>query len=331
MSCSLLGVDRTSPPRPLPSPEQVDPDAARVRGGAWQPAPDELVGTRLRERFRVVRWRAEGGLSTVYLGADERRRDAVAIKVLHAAYSGLPVIRMRFAREAELAMQLGARIGAAARGTGLVAGRPFLVLDFLDGGTLRDQLGTTGPLAALDAVRVADRLLARLALLHAEGFVHHDLKPAHVLASGTALLDLGSALPLGAPFDATGCSPAYGAPEQWREGALTDPRADLYSVGVMLFEMLTGRRPFVIDASQPLSSWEERKEPTVQSLGWAGTPGRPEADAEADADADAALPNAIIAIVLRALAPDPGARFASAAAMREALRPLWAEHDEEKR
>src|SRR5690349_19154974 len=99
------------------------PPPASSRGGPWLPPDDDLPGKRVRDRFRVVARRAEGGLSAVYLGADERRRDAVAIKVLHAPYAGLPAVRQRFAREAELALRLGARIGAAGRATGLVAGR----------------------------------------------------------------------------------------------------------------------------------------------------------------------------------------------------------------
>ena len=290
---------------------------ASHRGGPWLPARDELLGKRLRDRFRVVARRAEGGLSAVYLGADERRRDAVAIKVLHAPYAGLPAVRQRFAREAELALRLGGRIGAAGRATGLISGRPFLVLDFLDGPTVRERLAGHGRLSVEEAARTADRLLARVALLHAEGFVHHDLKPAHVLAGGTALLDLGSALPIGAPVESTGCSPAYGAPEQWRDGARADPRADLYSVGVMLFEMVTGRRPFVIDPAAPLGTWEQRDLPVL-------VPPRSDVDGahEVGDDGGVDVPPALGDAVLRALAADPSARFASAEAMRAALAPL---------
>lgn len=266
----------------------------------FAPTAELAPGTLVGGRFRVRAPRAAGGASTVYLAVDEQLGSAAALKVVQTGWADLTAVRPRFEREAGLSLRLGARLGAAGRAQGTHKGLPYLALDFIDGPTLRERLAAQGPLAPREALAVTRRLLGRLSVLHAEGLAHLDLKPAHVMAGGATLLDLGSALPLGAPREAVGISPAYAAPEGWGEEAAADPRGDVYAAGILLFEMVSGRRPFRLDREAPLSSLARRPPPDHELLGACGS-------------------GALAAVVGRALDPDPAARFGDAEALLAAL------------
>lgn len=286
--------------------------------------PDPLLGTVLDERFRLQEHIADGGLAAVYRGTDVRQPGPVAIKIVHALYAGLPWVRQRFAREATLAARIGQRVGAASRGQGQLSGtdRTWLALDFVGGATLRERLrrgGASVKLRPVEAAGIAVGLLARLQVLHAEGHVHRDLRPANVILAGAGsvrLIDLHGAVPIGAlpgpdePELPQG-HPAYAAPEQWRDDVAAEPRADLYAVGAILFEALCGRRPFTGDVPALIDAHEKR------------TPPRPRAFA-------ATASEELEKVLLKALAKSPAERWTSARAMREALeatpeRPILSE------
>ena len=275
-----------------------------------------LVGRTVAGGFRLVSAiTGGGGLSSVYR-AERDDGTAAAVKVLHPLFLDAPPLRRRFEREAELVRRLAGRGAAAALGSGELDGRPYLVLELVDGELLARRLEQ--PVDARSAVRIARAILEALDGIHQLGVVHRDIKPTNVmlLPDGRAkLIDFGVASRAGLlpaqrfelgdlpPDDRTPSAPlgtpGYSAPEQI-EGKSVDGRADLYSVGVLLFEMLCGRRPFVGDPMEVLRGHLERTPPTPQSLA-------PSLSAQLDA------------LVLIALAKSPESRPPSARALSAGL------------
>ena len=254
-------------------------------------------------RFRLQSLVGEGGLSAVYRAQDGERGDAAAVKIFHAITAGLPDVRRRWRREAELCRMLGSPTGAALRGHGLHDGRPWLAFDYLDGATLREWRGQRA-VPAGEGVSLAQRLLELVAAVHALRVAHRDLKPTNVMRLGDGklrLVDLGAALPFGErpARDLVAGTAAYGAPEQLA-GEAADPRGDLYSVGVMLFELLCGQRPFQGDPMVLLDAHARLPPPRARAL----VP---------------SLSTALDELVDKALAKRPEARYASAQAMQAAL------------
>ena len=220
-------------------------------------SPGALVGRVLEGRYRLGALIARGGMSAVYRGVDLRLDRPVAVKVMNPLYGGDPAFQARFEREARLA--------AGLRHPGVVAvydqGREkdgdtplaFLVMELLDGGTLRDLITQQAPLSAEVTLAVLEPLLAALGAAHAAGLVHRDVKPENVLISGKGevkIADFGLVRALTAAQDqsvATGDvilgTVAYLSPEQVATGA-ADARSDVYSAGIVAYEMLVGSPPY---------------------------------------------------------------------------------------
>ena len=211
--------------------------------------PGDLVGG----RFQVERLAGEGGMASVYRAVDRVTGAPVALKVLHATG---PRQRERFGREAALLAELRhpAIVGYVAHGA-LDRGA-FLAMEWLEGEDLGVRLGR-GPLAVGEVVTLGQRLAGALAVAHARGVVHRDVKPSNVVLVGgrveeARLIDFGVAR-LGegaASITRTGLligTPAYMAPEQARGAADVGPRADVFALGAVLFECLAGRAAFQAD------------------------------------------------------------------------------------
>ena len=262
---------------------------------------DDLIGCNLAGGFRVVAQIARGGVSSVY--RTEGSDGALAVlKVLDPLYRDLPMLRRRFIREAELSAYLeGCRVPRVLA-TGEVKRRPYQLLEYLSGRSLADRWITEKP-STSEALAIASGLLEALAGLHERGIVHCDIKPANVMLlddGSIRLLDLGLARiasrDLNAPEpgrhsgpgkgadgrpslpgpellaldersanDSPG-TPAYMSPEQ-AEGGVVDGRSDLYAVGLLLFEMLTQRRPFPGDPIQTLNARLTQGRPSPAHLG----------------------------------------------------------------
>ena len=214
---------------------------------------DPLVGTVLDGRYRLDALIARGGMATVYAGFDTRLDRAVAVKVMHPALAADDEFVDRFRREAKAAARLSHPSVVAIYDQGEADGRVYLVMEHVSGRTLRELL-REGRLPAAQALDVAAGVLTALAAAHAAGLVHRDVKPENVLvaADGTVkVADFGLARAVEASHysvaDGTLLGTvAYLAPEQVSTGA-ADPRADLYALGVVLYEMLTGAPPFTGD------------------------------------------------------------------------------------
>ncbi|HEY1487120.1 MAG TPA: Stk1 family PASTA domain-containing Ser/Thr kinase [Micromonosporaceae bacterium] len=225
---------------------------------------DALLGSLVDGRYRVRGRVARGGMATVYTAVDERLERTVALKIIHPGQADDPRFVDRFTREAKTIARLTHPNIVAVYDQGTHEGLPYLVMEFVRGRTLRDILTETGRMDPSDALVVLEQMLAAVAAAHRAGVVHRDVKPENVLVAespgGTGLVDavvkvadfgLARAVEASAD-DGDGqllATVAYVAPELVTDGR-ADPRGDVYSVGIVLFEMLTGRVPY--DGGKPI-------------------------------------------------------------------------------
>lgn len=214
-------------------------------------------GTVLDGRYRLGAMIARGGMSTVYRGIDLRLDRPVAVKVMSPQYVADPTFLSRFEREARLAASLGHPGVVGVYDQGQDGDLVFLVMELVDGGTLRDLIRERGPLPVPVVVAILDPLLDALAAAHAAGLVHRDVKPENVLLSARGavkIADFGLVRAVGSQTMATGDvilgTVAYLSPEQVATG-VSDTRTDVYAAGIVAFEMLTGRPPF--EGDNPMS------------------------------------------------------------------------------
>ena len=249
---AILRLARTPGPTPPPA-------AARIPAPA--PPPPGLAG--LPADLELLEVMGEGSVARVYLGREHTLRRLVAVKVLSPALAHDATARARFEREARAAAGIHHPNVAPIYQTGrLAGGAPYLVMPYLPGGTLQHRLRASGALSLDEARRYLGQAAAGLAAAHRLRIVHRDVRPANILhdrdTRRVVLIDFGIAAVLDDPGPADARltrpgerlgDPSYASPEQLRGGAVTD-RADVYSLGVVAFEMLTGRLPF--DAATPL-------------------------------------------------------------------------------
>ncbi|MGI8416249.1 MAG: Stk1 family PASTA domain-containing Ser/Thr kinase [Nakamurella sp.] len=209
-----------------------------------------LTGSMLDGRYRIGSVIARGGMSTVYRGLDTRLDRPVAVKIMAARYSGDAAFLTRFSREARLAAGLSHPGIVAVYDHGRDGEHVFLVMELVDGGTLRELIHQRGALRVDVTVSILQPLLGALAAAHRAGLVHRDVKPENVLISAHGELkvaDFGLVRAVTSQTMATGDvilgTVAYLSPEQVETGR-SDTRSDVYSAGIVGWEMLTGEPPF---------------------------------------------------------------------------------------
>jgi serine/threonine-protein kinase len=265
---------------------------------------DPLLGRMLDGRYRITSRIARGGMAGVYEATDVRLDRVVAVKVMHSGIGGMgddSAYVARFVREARAAARLSHPNVVAVYDQGEDAGSPYLVMELVTGHTLRDTITAQSPMAPRRALALMEPVLAALAAAHRADLVHRDVKPENVLISDEGVVkvaDFGLARAVTADTQHTSTgvligTVSYIAPEIVTEGR-ADARADVYSAGVLLYELLTGRKPH--EGETPIQVAYKHVHEDVPP------PSR----------LVPALPPYVDALVARATARDPGLRPADA-------------------
>ncbi|UNX56398.1 Stk1 family PASTA domain-containing Ser/Thr kinase [Georgenia sp. TF02-10] len=213
-----------------------------------------MIGRLIDDRYQVDARIARGGMATVYRATDRRLERTVAVKVMHPHLAESAEFVARFRREARAAARLTHPAVVAVHDQGTTGDASYLAMEYVDGPNLRDVLRQRGALPLGEALSIAGQVLDALAAAHRAGLVHRDVKPENVLLTADGrpkVADFGLAR---AVTEATAATTgtvlgtvAYLAPEIVTQGR-ADPRADVYAVGVLLYELITGRQPFTGEA-----------------------------------------------------------------------------------
>jgi serine/threonine-protein kinase len=266
----------------------------------------------LSDRYELGEILGFGGMSEVHLARDTRLHRDVAIKVLRADLARDPSFYLRFRREAQNAAALNHPAIVAVYDTGEAetptGPLPYIVMEYVDGITLRDIVHTEGPMPPKRALEVIADACQALNFSHQHGTIHRDVKPANIMISKTGavkVMDFGIAKALADANSVTQTAAVIGtaqylSPEQAR-GEKVDARSDVYSLGCVLYEMLTGEPPFVGDSPVAVAYQHVREDPIPPSQRHAGI--SPDLDA----------------VVLKALAKNPDNRYQTAAELRADL------------
>jgi beta-lactam-binding protein with PASTA domain/predicted Ser/Thr protein kinase len=265
-------------------------------------ASDTLIGRSFDTRYVIERKLGSGGMADVYLAEDQELGRRVALKLLDDRHASDEQFVERFRREAQSAAGLNHPSIVSIFDRGYAEGTYYIAMEYLDGRTLKELLVKNGPTPVPIAIDYARQILGALAFAHRNGIVHRDIKPHNIVVGGDGRLkvtDFGIARSGASQMTEAGSivgTAQYLSPEQAR-GAPVDPRSDIYSLGVVLYEMLTGKVPFSGDTPVEIAMKHLSQVPEPPSEL------RPE------------VPHDLDAVVMRALAKDPEQRYATAEEM----------------
>ena len=270
---------------------------------------DTLINTLFDGRYRILRRLGTGGMANVYLAEDEELGRLVAIKILNDRHASDDQFVERFRREAKNAAGLSHPNIVSIYDRGEAEGTYYIAMEYLEGRSLKDRIIAEGPLPIPAAIEATRQILRALGFAHRGGVVHRDVKPHNVLLAPDGserrykVTDFGISRTQASQMTEAGSivgTAQYLSPEQAR-GAPVDQRSDIYSVGIVLYELLTGQLPFTGETPLEIAMKHLSEVPKPPSAL------RPEVSADLDM------------VVLRALSKDPAERFETAAEMDEEL------------
>ncbi|MBS1853069.1 MAG: tetratricopeptide repeat protein [Acidobacteria bacterium] len=307
---------QTPPPSSHPSDAPTFADASPLPG---TPAPPPLsdshllgqqllpLGSVLGGRYLILRILGEGGMGAVYQARDQELDRLIALKVIRPELAGNPAILQRFKQELILARNVTHKNVVRIYDMGEAGGIKYITMEFVEGEDLRTLLRRHGKVSAKEAVEIVKQICRALDAAHSEGVIHRDLKPQNVMRDTqgrVVVMDFGLARSLESPgMTQTGAlvgTLEYMSPEQALGGDL-DQRSDLFAVGLIFFELLTGKVPYKADTA--IASLMKRTQERALSA-W---------------ETDNTVPKAVSAIVAKCLERDPNARCASAAELLQQL------------
>jgi serine/threonine-protein kinase len=272
---------------------------------AWTVESDPLEAGAILGCYEIVRRLGRGATATVYLARDARHHRVVALKVLRPELAAA-LGPARFLREIEIAASLHHPHILPLFDSGAIDGLLFYVMPHVEGESLRNRLVQGNRMPLDEALRIAREVAGALDYSHRHGVVHRDIKPENILLQdGQAIVaDFGIARAIDAAGEGVSESmrgtgtPSYMSPEQAAPAAAIDGRTDIYALGCVLYEMMSGKPPFTGSAQEILAGHARSPVPTLSGAG---------------------VPVAIESAVIRALAKDPADRFTTAAELGHAL------------
>ena len=307
-----LNESRADPTEPTTTSEP-DPDS--------DDETDARIGQLVDGRYKILSAMASGSMGAVYKAEREPIGKIVALKFLHSSFAKDTEFQTRFDRETRVMSKLAHPNCVSVVDFGVWEGAPYIAMEYVTGTTLRAMIDK-GPLPVGRALVLARQIAAGLAHAHAQGIVHRDVKPANIMISdevGTGdhvrILDFGLARLRGnVGRDATQINvvvgtPNYMAPEQTIGGGTIDARTDIYAVGVVLFEMIAGERPF-------------NAKDTMALLGMHRAAPTPKLADRMNLMAGAEIPDGVQEVIDRAMAKSPDDRFQSAIELADAIEEL---------
>lgn len=266
-----------------------------------------MKGMVFAERYKLEDFIGQGGMSLVYRAVDVRTGHSVAVKILKSEYNSDKEFLERFQREAQAASLMSHHNLVNLLDVGVEGEYRYLVLEYVNGNTLKDIIRQKGRLNYQTAIQITIRILSALQHAHDNGIIHRDIKPQNVLVHADGhvkVADFGIARMTNAftisKGDTVVGSVHYSSPEQ-ATGSVVEATSDIYSTGVVMYEMLTGRVPFVGDTPVAVAMQHIQDAPPPIS------------------DFAPETPPAVVAVVMKALEKDPKNRFRSAREMADAL------------
>lgn len=264
-------------------------------------------GYLLGERYRIIDTLGEGGMANVYLAEDIILQRKVAVKILRLDLQNEPQTQARFKREALATSELSHPNIVSVLDVGTDHGLHYMVMEYVDGPDLKEYIRQNAPLDLHEVIRIMDKILSSVALAHKHNVIHRDLKPQNILMDkrgNIKIADFGIAVALNqssvTQTNSVMGSVHYMSPEQTRGGLVTK-QSDIYSLGIILYELITGTVPF--NGDTPVSIALKHAQEPIPSI----------------RKKDHSVPQALENVVLKATAKDPRDRYATAQAMQADL------------
>src|SRR5216684_256546 len=299
---------------PLPFSDQTI--GTGLHGGWSVPASDVVVATALKplipgtilgERYEIIRLLGRGGMGAVYQAHDRELDRQVALKVIRKDMAANPEILRRFKQELILARQITHKNVIRIFDLGQADGIKFITMEYIEGQDLQGLLKQKKKLEPAEAAKIIAQVCRALEVAHAEGVIHRDLKPQNIMLDKTGrvyVMDFGIARStLTSSMTQTGAligTPDYMSPEQ-AKGQAVDARSDLFAIGIIFYEILSGQSPYIADTTMG-KLWKRTSEP-ARPLG----------------ELDKTIPQPLAEIVKKCLEIDPQKRFASATELLHAI------------